>query len=140
MNIETKNPKTCPICDSDNVCITEDGSVCFKCGAWVKFGYPGTGIELIAKERQEQIEKHGFDVIHDNELYEGDQLVDAALYALSGDDKYYPKDWGEWWRNKMVAKTASVSHSKIERLKIAGALIASEIDRLLNKYNTEKMV
>lgn len=89
-----------------------------------------TGIELIAEERQEQIEKHGFDVTHDKEYYDGDQLIDADIYALTGDDKFYPNSWGNWWRNKMVAKSNSTPHSKIERLKIAGALVAAEIDRL----------
>lgn len=87
-----------------------------------------TGIELIAEERQEQIEKHGFDAGHD-EFNDADQLVNAALYAVTGDDKYYPSDWDEWWRNKMVAKTASTPLSKIERLKIGGALFAAAIDR-----------
>lgn len=93
---------------------------------------PSTGVELIAEERREQIEKHGYDVLDDREYNEGDQLVDAAMYAITGEDKYYPNNWGEWWRSKMVAKTNATPHSKIERLKIAGALLAAEIDRLKN--------
>lgn len=88
------------------------------------------GVELIAIERQEQMEKHGFDVKHDKEFYEADELVHAALFAITGDWNFYPKTWGEWWAGKMVAKTNSTPHSKIERLKIAGALLAAEIDRL----------
>ena len=89
-----------------------------------------TGLELIAEERQEQIEKHGFDVKHDKELYEADELVDAAVFAITGDYNFYPKTWGDWWANKMIAKTNATPHSKIERLRIAGALLAAEIDRL----------
>lgn len=92
--------------------------------------FASKGVELIAEERQEQIEKHGFSVGDDNEHYEADELIDAALYAITGDIDHYPKTWGSWWRHKMVAKTNSTPHSKIERLKIAGALLAAEIDRL----------
>jgi hypothetical protein len=89
-----------------------------------------TGIELIAEERREQIEKHGFDVLHNQEYYEGGQLIGAALFAITGDDKFYPQEWGDWWLKKMFAKVGSRVQLNIERFKIAGALIAAEIDRL----------
>lgn len=38
-----------------------------------------TGIELIAKERQEQIEKHGITVEQDVNINKFAQLIDAAI-------------------------------------------------------------
>lgn len=45
-----------------------------------------TGIELIAEERQEQIEKHGFTTDEDYNLGE---LVEGAKYALTMNREYY---------------------------------------------------
>jgi hypothetical protein len=89
-----------------------------------------TGVELIAEERQEQIEKHGFDVNRDVQINDSGELTAAALFVLTGEDNYYPSSWEEWFRNKLVSKTASTPNPEIERLKIAGALLAAEIDRL----------
>ena len=91
-----------------------------------------TGIEMIAKERQEQIEKHGRTV--DNDVIENNhyQLSEAAglLTALDMDDfqvtsaECCPVDWDEKIWEKMFNKSYE------ERLVIAGALIAAELDRL----------
>lgn len=91
-----------------------------------------TGIELIAEERREQIEVHGFDIVKDAEYYQQGELRDAALYAVTLDESYYPKSWDTWFENKMNDKEARMSEEEfwIERLKIAGALIAAEIDRI----------
>lgn len=93
-----------------------------------------TGIELIAKERKEQIEKHGFDVNNDDG-YSNEELRLAAIYALTMDRVWYPDTWNFWWHDKMVKKEECMSEHDfyIERLKIAGALIAAEIDRLNSK-------
>lgn len=52
------------------------------------------------------------------------------------DDRLYPESWGEWFREKMKAKAERMPTDtfeyEIERMKIAGALIAAEIDRLNN--------
>jgi hypothetical protein len=87
-----------------------------------------TGIELIAIERQEQIEKHGFDKDHDEEMSNG-QLKDAAAYLLTGELSCFPKDWDEKYHLKFRSKFGN----EIETLKVAGALIAAEIDRLQAK-------
>ncbi len=81
-----------------------------------------TGTELIAIERQEQIEKHKWDKEHDKSHVDG-ELKFAALYALGEKSKLQPYAW-DWFRDKMEGKT------EVEKLVIAGALIASEIDRL----------
>lgn len=91
-----------------------------------------TGIELIAEERKEQIEKHGFNVHDDSEVYSDGELALAAQYALTMDRELYPTAWEFWWHDKMVEKKKRLSDQefRIEQLKIAGALIAAEIDRL----------
>ena len=90
-----------------------------------------TGIELIAQERQEQIEKHGFNLSNDED-YSENELVSAAMYALTQEDEHYPRGWGFWFHDKMVKKEERMSEEEfwIERLKIAGALIAAELDRI----------
>lgn len=89
------------------------------------------GIELIAQERSEQIKKHGFDITKDK-YYSDRQLFNAALYVLTNIVHYYPKGWGAWFSQKMKQKEKRLPQIpfEIERLKIAGALIAAEIDRL----------
>ncbi len=90
-----------------------------------------TGIELIAKERQEQIEKHGRTIEQDVKYNNFGQLVDAAKWLLDADqvepehfDIVCPLNWNkEIWR-KMISKPFK------ERSAIAGALIAAELDRL----------
>jgi len=98
-----------------------------------------SGIELIADERQEQIRKHGRTVDMDVELNGNEQLSEAACILvrsdadLEGDVFRYnspPQGWDlEVWQ-KMYNKPYK------ERLIIAGALIAAEIDRL-NYVETE---
>ena len=85
-----------------------------------------TGIQLIAEERQEQIEKHGFDVQHDRR-YNHNQLPNAAVYLLTDDDSYYPPFWSDEWKDKFDKKTY------LQKLIVAGALIAAEIDRQSNE-------
>jgi len=83
-----------------------------------------TGVELIAQERKEQIEKHKWDDKNNIAV----RLELAATFALTLDYSYYPEGWGMWWYEKM--KTKSVE----ERIKIAGALCAAALDKL----NSEK--
>ena len=96
-----------------------------------------TGIELIAKERREQIEKHGraieADVSNNDVLH-----LCVAAHALTLTDQYgqskvanggdvfdlMPRLWDDGVCHKMCGKPYK------ERLIIAGALIAAEIDRL----------
>lgn len=92
-----------------------------------------TGIELIAIERQEQIEKHGRTIesdINNNKAY---QLTEAAAVLLtekvrSAKQRFslMPDDWDDEISLKMCRK------SRKERLIIAGALIAAELDKIQN--------
>jgi hypothetical protein len=94
-----------------------------------------TGVELIAKERQEQIEKHGYDVIDDVVFYEEKELQNAAAFCLTLNATYYPQTWGDDFMESIESKRNRLPHKdfNIERLKIAGALIAAEIDRIQSK-------
>jgi hypothetical protein len=82
-----------------------------------------SGIELITAERQDQIEKHSFDKSHDNNEA-AFNLSNAAVFVLTQDEAYFPKEWEGKWRDKFRAKTYK------ERLVTAGALLAAEIDKL----------
>lgn len=94
-----------------------------------------SGIELIAQERQEQLEKHWRTITSDVELNGDYQLATAAVRMLfTPEDKgfdliqnfdiFRPLGWDDRIWRKMINKTYK------ERLIIAGALVAAELDRL----------
>jgi hypothetical protein len=85
-----------------------------------------TGIELIAKERHEQLNKHGRSVELDVELNNGGQLRHATRRLLEAhpDNSNPPVKWDYQLWEQMCKKPYK------ERLIIAGALIAAEIDRI----------
>lgn len=109
-----------------------------------------SGIELITIERQEQIEKHGRtiqrDIDNNSGKYEidGEQFNEPQLphgaqlllypdheelirpHLLNANVVFIPYGWDKEIWLKMVNKPYK------ERLIIAGALIAAEIDRLQN--------
>lgn len=104
-----------------------------------------TGIELIARERQEQITKHGRTIQHDVECNNYGQLSWAAsqlcLELLT--DRGLQQESNilaigemlvqlvpDGWDKDIFMKMMRKSHR--ERLIIAGALIAAEIDRIDN--------
>ena len=87
-----------------------------------------TGIEMIAKERDEQLTKHKLSVIRDSMVNPNKELL-MGVYALldrdgEGNFDLFPEDWDEDMCQHMLTKPYH------ERLAIAGALIAAEIDRL----------
>lgn len=87
-----------------------------------------SGIELIAEERQEQLSKHGRTVEKDVQINNESQLIHAAERMLHGrgheSNNFPPVNWNyEIWNNML-------DKPKLERLIIAGALIAAEIDRI----------
>ncbi len=93
---------------------------------------PLTGIEMIARERQEQIEKHKH-----NDGEETWYLTMLAQYIML-DDSDAEKDnladylFGPYSTAKIPLSTKNKFDHKShrDRLVIAGALIAAEIDRL----------
>jgi hypothetical protein len=87
-----------------------------------------SGIELIAEERQEQLTKHGRTIESDVNENQYLQLVHATAKLLSPnhEKETQPFGWSEEIWNRMRSKQYK------ERLIIAGALIAAEIDRIQN--------
>lgn len=88
-----------------------------------------TGIELIAQERKEQIEKHGRTIEIDVEENDFGQLNEAAIMLINGfpyqdEDNHTPHGWDVKIWEHMINKPF------IERSSIAGALIAANIDRI----------
>ncbi len=98
---------------------------------------PKTGIQLIKEERIEQQTKHGTSI--ENDYYgndEGDLCV-AAVALVTHDYKSFVETWSIGKCSKMMNKPFK------QRLVIAGALIAAEIDRHtfgveLSKANKQK--
>jgi hypothetical protein len=88
-----------------------------------------TGIALITKERKEQLYKHGISVSSDVSAHPDRELSQAARALLLKEPSIV--DFPFTWRripkvHFMVRKTYK------ERLIIAGALIAAELDRINN--------
>lgn len=90
-----------------------------------------TGIELIAAERQRQIDVEGWTLASDSRYEDGELAMAATCYAATNDLKilrqpskipmYWP--WNaKWWK--------PTPDDRIRELQKAGALIAAEIDRL----------
>lgn len=98
-----------------------------------------TGIELIAQERKEQIEKHGKSIDDDIKHNAYRELTKAAKGLLDFNTKGNKKDdedYAEFLRlkswNKDIWINMCCNKSYKERLIIAGALIAAELDRIIN--------
>lgn len=96
------------------------------------------GCTLIMKERREQIQKHGWTPEADNK-YEGPFLKLLAMYLLLEDNdaekdnlRNYLLAPEGWFVDKFVLDKFDSKTPK-ERLIIAGALIAAEIDRVSAK-------
>jgi hypothetical protein len=96
-----------------------------------------TGIELIAEERQRQIEVEGFTSQHDDKHSNGELANAAAVYAIDpmgGDasnmvQTLWPWD-KSWLKISCNENTEDNPVGRIRDLQKAGALIAAEIDRL----------
>ena len=89
------------------------------------------GIELITKERERQIEVKGWSEEHDKQHDCGELSDLAVCYALR-----------PYWRKRISIPMIDPfafgvfkpdPNNRIRELTKAGALIAAEIDRLLNK-------
>lgn len=91
-----------------------------------------TGIELIAQERKEQVEKHLWTTDHDNLEHSHGELIVAAM-AVAYAPEPFEADISDItsvpaWAYEIIEKKKGKPF--IERLAVAGALIAAEIDRL----------
>lgn len=85
-----------------------------------------TGIELIEIERAEQLSKHGYSLNNDKEYNQNGELAMVARYLLSPNpvSQEWPRNWSTGFKFDVDGK------NRIHKLKVAGALIAAEIDRL----------
>ena len=92
-----------------------------------------TGLEIIAAERQRQIEQEGWTPEHDAAIAASAYaLPDYCRHIVRHYDGYpkevsYPRGWpwdAKWWK--------PCPGNRIKELAKAGALIAAEIDRLMN--------
>ena len=100
-----------------------------------------TGIELIAEERQRQINVEGWTKEHDAKHDDGELANAAAYYALTDElISFMDADWGNdmhlhiWpFDLKWLKRNPE---NRIRDLQKAGALIAAEIDRL-NHFNVQ---
>jgi len=82
------------------------------------------GVALIEIERKEQLGKHNISIASDMDLNSEGELINAALFVLSSNIGHYPAIWDGVFAEKIKQKTYK------EKLVIAGALIAAEIDRV----------
>lgn len=91
-----------------------------------------TGIDLIAAERQRQIDVEGWTPAHDDHHREGEMTRSAICYADYAIGRvlgaphlaHLPTRWpwsADWWKPSV---------DPVRNLVKAGALIAAEIDRL----------
>lgn len=112
-----------------------------------------TGIELIAKERERQINEEGWSFNHDDNHVDDEMAFAAACYAIPELERDYidTENGGEipalwpwketWWKPEYepnLEKKCTV-RGRIKELTKAGALIAAEIDRLIRGEYEEGM-
>jgi hypothetical protein len=89
-------------------------------------GASTSGIELIAAERQRQIDAEGWSPEHDDGHTNGEMAFSAAAYALWDTDKRVAVNTLEHRGSCFPLKPGG----QIRNLVRAGALVAAEIDRL----------
>lgn len=83
-----------------------------------------TGTDLILEERKEQIEKHDKTILHDQNNNKEGQLIRSALAYINNEYGALPDSW------KIASREKFNNKQVVERLIIAGALLAAEIDRM----------
>jgi hypothetical protein len=83
-----------------------------------------SGDELISEERAEQVLKHNRPIAYDLRANQNGELISMAGALIHDAFDMIPATWDQIIAKHMMAKTY------VQRLVIAGALIAAEIDRL----------
>lgn len=92
-----------------------------------------TGVEMIAAERERQINEKGWTTEHDDQHDDGsllefaDMLLQATATASGPDDV---DDEPDSWVPDAVRHVLERHRDPVERLRIASALVAAEIDRI----------
>lgn len=93
-----------------------------------------TGAELIAAERQRQIDAEGYGPGHDDDLTTCDLTLAGIAYAVDSLDPHPLRRgdaYWEWW--PWSRESWKPTGDRVADLTKAGALIAAEIDRELRK-------
>ena len=103
-----------------------------------------TGIDLIAAERQRQIDSEGFDEPHDDQHRYSELALAAACYATPPLSRTMNRNYNTpvgWpfgvveWKPSQEMNPAG----RIKELTKAGALVAAEIDRLIRRIQGAQM-
>lgn len=94
------------------------------------------GVELIAVERQRQVDDEGWTYAHDDEHQAGELAEAATCYSMAA--LYNTQGWNPKRVIERISWPWEIDHWKpsddpIRNLVKAGALIAAEIDRLQRK-------
>ena len=109
------------------------------------YGHPmeSRGVFVIDAERRRQLYQEGYDSRHDREHVRGELADGAAVYAMTEESL---KKYMLWSPNPDVpslwpfeeAMYKPTPNNRIRQLAKAGAMIAAEIDRLMDKENESK--
>lgn len=86
--------------------------------------HSATGVERIAIERNEQINKHGYSLDHDYENNKNAELREAIQFLITGDRNVFPRSWDLKWMEKFEHKTMA------EKMILIGTFAAAEYDRI----------
>ena len=91
-----------------------------------------TGIELIAKERQRQIEQEGYTEAHDMEHSANDLVCAAISYLSCNFPEGVPAKWWPWRKQDYKPK------DYVSNIKRAAALCAAALDVFRHKLGDEQ--
>lgn len=82
------------------------------------------GHELVVKEREEQLTKHGHTIADDVKYNSKEELLQASVAIIQQDtiNFPFPESWDKEFEEKVAMKP------RVEQLAIAGALICAQID------------
>jgi hypothetical protein len=89
-----------------------------------------SGAKLISEERKEQIKKHNWSPAHDSNHRYGELRKVAATLCVFDTDARVEDPGGYGTDEDPWNLESKLKNDIIHRLKVAGALIAAEIDRL----------
>lgn len=89
-----------------------------------------SGIELIVEERAKQLTR--FSVKHDVDVNNNKELAFMATALIESEDQLIPDNWNVEYAVSLIDKKYK------DRLIIAGAFIAAELDRIMISKNKIK--